>query len=302
MQHARLLSIAIAVLALAHTADAKPKPKGAATKAQPKKSAKAHVDAATKAHKEGKFDVALTELKAAYEIDPQPKLLFAIAQVYSKLDDCGNAVENYEKFLATEKDKKKQAVVKQAIAACKDKTPAVAATTTPADDKSDVFRKSKPEEAPPPPAVETTPPPPPIETQPTPPPVETPPPPPPVVSEPLPPGPTATVTVKKPFYKDLLGDVLVVGGVAAGVVSFLQYRGAVAKLDDAEHAATLADYDANVSDAHSQRNVSLILAGGGVVLVGAGLLRYKMHDRTETHQVAIVPTKDGGFVTWTGGF
>ncbi|HTL32842.1 MAG TPA: hypothetical protein VL326_06950 [Kofleriaceae bacterium] len=299
MQHARLLSIAIAVLALAHNADAKPKakPKQPAKAAKaPKQSAKEHVDAATKAHKDGKFDVALTELKAAYEIDPQPKLLFAIAQVYAKLDDCSNAVDNYEKFLAATKDKQKQAVVKQAIAACKAK-PDVVASAPPPDDKADVFRKSKVEETP------TEAPPPVVETQPTP-EIETPPAPTPtpVVSEPLPAGPTATVTVKKPFYKDILGDVLVVGGVAAGVVSFLQYRGAVSKLDDAEHAGTLADYEATIDDAHSQRTVSVILAGGAVVLVGAGVFRYATHSRTETHPIAIVPTKTGGFVTWTGGF
>jgi len=38
------------------------------------------------------------------------------------------------------------------------------------------------------------------------------------------------------------------------------------------------------------------------VLVGAGLVRYATHSRTETHPIAIVPTKNGGFVTWTGGF
>ena len=302
MQHARLLSIAIATLALASTADAKPKKKP---------SAKPHIDKATKAHKAGKFDVALTELKAAYEIEPQPKLLFAIAQVYAKLDDCPNAVENYEKFLAKEKDKKKHAVVKQAIAACKSKTPDVFASAKPddkPDDKKDVFRKEKPpEEAAPPPPVEQvqpTPTPPPVETQPAPPPDPLPPAPmPPRVSEqPPPPPPTATVTVKKPFYKDIIGDVLVVGGVAVGVVSFIQYRGALSQLDEAENAMTLDAYDAALTEAHDKRRISLILAGGSVALVAAGVLRYALHTGTETRRVAIVPTQSGGLITWSGGF
>lgn len=312
MQHARLLSIAIAVLALAHSADAKPKPK-------PKQSAKSHIDKATKAHKDGKFDVALTELKAAYEIEPEPKLLFAIAQVYAKLDDCPNAIENYEKFLAKTKDKKKQDVVKQAIAACKSNDafaspkpdkPDNKPDAKPDDKKPDVFRKEKPiEETPPPPppatVVETSPPSPPVEMQPPPPPPQRTPEPTPTPvlhDEPLPAGPTATVTVKKPFYKDILGDVLVVGGVAAGVVSFIEYRGAVSKLDDAEHATLLDDYETSLDQAHDKRQLSLILAGGSVVLVGAGVLRYAMRSGTETRRVAIVPTSSGGFITWTGGF
>jgi hypothetical protein len=294
MQHARLLSIAIAVLGMAGTADAKPKKK---------ESAKPHIDKATKAHKAGKFDVALTELKAAYAIDPQPKLLFAIAQVYAKLDDCTNAVEHYEQFLAKEKDKKKHEVVKQAIAACKPKTFDAFASPNP-EENSDVFRKEKPAEEPPPPVeqVQPTPTPPPVETQPPSEPLPPTPPPRPVKEQPLPPGPTATITVKKPFYKDLIGDVLVVGGVAVGVVSFIQYRGALAKLDEADDATTLAAYDAALVDAHDKRKISLILAGGSVALLGAGILRYALHTGTETRRVAIVPTQSGGLITWSGGF
>lgn len=309
--HARL-SIAIAVLALATTADAKPK-------AKPKESAKSHIDKATKAHKDGKFDVALTELKAAYEIDPEPKLLFAIAQVYAKLDDCPNAIENYEKFLAKTKDKKKQEVVKEAIAACKSKPDPFASTKPVEPAKSDVFRKEKPADptpAPTPtptptPAVTTTPtppvetPPPPVETPPptpapTPPPTpaEPPPAPAPIMQQPLPP----VAEGHSPFYKDILGDALVVGGVAAGVVSFVEYRGALAKLDDADHAATLVNYDSDVSDAHDKRRLSLILAGGSIALIGAGVVRFALHSHGESHRVALVPTSSGGLVTWSGGF
>src|SRR4051794_16867061 len=111
MKQLRYLSIAIALGALASPALAKPKAKG---KGKPAATAKVHIDKATKAHKEGKFDVALTELQAAYEIDPQPKLVFAIAQVQAKLGDCPSAVDSYTKYLSTTKDKQKQAVVKQA--------------------------------------------------------------------------------------------------------------------------------------------------------------------------------------------
>jgi hypothetical protein len=117
-----------------------------------------------------------------------------------------------------------------------------------------------------------------------------------------PPPPAPTVQAHSPFYKDILGDVLVVGGVAAGVVSFVEYRGALGKLDDAEKAPTLIDYNNDVSDAHDKRRLSLILAGGSIALIGAGVVKYALHSSGESHRVALVPTTSGGLVTWSGGF
>ena len=249
-----------------------------------RESAKSHIDKATKAHKAGKFDVALTELQAAYEIEPQPKLVFAIAQVEAKLGNCDSAIEHYNLFLASTKDKAKRAVVKQAIAACKPKVeePPPAAIV---------------EEPPPAPVVEEAPPPAPV--------VEPPPPPPPPKPAPVvvAPPPTATVTTKRPFYRDIVGDVLVLGGVAAGVVSYVEYRGAVADLDDAESAPSLTAYNDLVASAHDKRNLSLAIAGGSAVLFVAGIVRFAMHGGGETRTaVAVVPTSTGGLITWSGGF
>ena len=85
-----------------------------------KQDAKKHVDKAMKAHAEGKFDVALTELRAAYKLDPQPDLLYAMGQVYSKLGRCTDATESFEKFRnIKKKDATIGKVVDEAIAACK---------------------------------------------------------------------------------------------------------------------------------------------------------------------------------------
>jgi hypothetical protein len=259
----------IAIVLASATAQAKPF----------RETAKSHIDKATKAHKAGNFDVALTELQAAYEIEPQPKLVFAIAQVEAKLGNCDSAIEHYTQFLSSTKDKAKQAVVKQAIAACKPKleepTPVV-------------------EEPPPPPAPEPAPAP---VVEPTPPPPQAPAP---IVVAPSPP---MTVTTKRPFYHDVLGDVLVVGGVAAGVVSFIEYRGAVADLDAAESAPSLTEYNDLVGKAHDNRNLSLAIAAGSAVLLVAGVVRFAMHGGGETRTaVAVVPTRSGGLITWTGGF
>lgn len=294
MRHA---SIVIALIALVPmVADAKPK-KGKGGKKSPKVEAKMHMEKGAKAHKAGKFDVALTELQAAYALDPQPKLLFAIAQVQAKLDNCPEAVANYEKFLESTKDKQKKAVVKQAIDACNKKIAA----------------------APPPPGGDalaepagTTPPP----AEPTPPPATTPPPAeaplPPAVPDndspfggtPMQPAPQPVVTVGggKPWYKDALGDALLVSGLAAGAVSIVMYTGARSTLDDAEMAPSLDEYDSLKQDAEDKRMYAVILAGGSAVLITAAVLRYKLRDKGEARGVALTPTKGGGLITWSGGF
>jgi hypothetical protein len=309
--------ISIAVLAASvQLADAKPKGgkgKKPQTKAQ---QIKAHMNRATRAHKAGKFDVALTELQAAYDLDPQPKLLFAIAQVDAKLDRCGDAIDNYEKFLASTKDKQKQSIVKQAIAACKTKL--AEAEPAPAPEKSGdgVFRDKKPEE-PEPPATEsvtatigtttspaTESPAPPAETAPPPAAVE----PSPLPADDAPPGigpkhvDSGPPPAKAHWYKDMVGDVLVVGGLAAGIGSLLMYTSARGDLDDAEAAPTIDAYQQLVSQAHDRRTYSVILAGAGGALVLSGIVRFALHGSSETKAVAITPTTGGGLVTYGGAF
>lgn len=308
MRHASLVLALLAAGTL--TADAKPKGK-AKGKGKTKVSGKVHMDKAAKAHKAGSFDVALTELQAAYDIEPQPKLLFAIAQVQAKLDNCPEAVANYEKFLASTKDKQKQAVVKQAIKACNQKIAAAPAQPKPEDSP---FRDKKPEEpvavvdkpAEPPPPAQPPPPPPPTQPPPPPSPLDTPSP----AGEdnilapndnPLVPA-TTTVRVDKPWYKDVIGDALVIGGVAAGVVSFVMYTGARGDLDDAEKAPSIEAYQDLVDSAHDKRTYAVLFAGGGAVLIGAGIVRYKLRDKGEARGVAVAPARGGGLITWTGGF
>jgi hypothetical protein len=290
-------TILIAMLVTAPlAAEAKPKSRPPKARAQSKgASVKTHMDRAAKAHKAKKFDVALTELEAAYAIDPQPKLLFAIAQVQAKLDRCDGAIENYEKYLASIKDKQKQSIVKQAIEACRTK---IAAATpppepTPPPSTDNVFRDQKPaEEPPPPPAVEPAPEPTPIVDDA----------PPPAISPILGRAETPAISGPRPWYKDVVGDVLVVGGVASGALSVFMYFQAKSELDDAENASTLPGYEQLVNQAHDHRTYAVIFAGAGVVLLGGGLLRYALHDSGESRGVALAPTSGGAVVTWSGGF
>jgi tetratricopeptide (TPR) repeat protein len=307
----RKLATLLIVVVTATTVDAKPNAKDKAA---------AHMAKAAKAHKAGKFEVALTELQAAYAIQPQPKLLFAIGQVYAKLDDCEAAIEHYEKFEAATKDKSKQAVVKQAIDACKKKLADKPEKQDQPDKGDAVFRAKKPpaDELPtadpkpdpePEPNVDIS-----QGVQPEPSkPVEPsreikafddPPPPP-------KPGPSVAVVTtttssptRKPWYRDALGDALVITGVGATIGSFFTYRAAQNELDAAENdSSSLAEYDDHRSNAERNRLYTIVLAGGGLAFVTAGVLRYSLRGNgRETRGVAIVPSSDGGLITWSGGF
>jgi len=279
--------------------------------AGPKQAAKKHVDKAMKAHAEGKFDVALTELRAAYKLDPQPDLLYAMGQVYSKLGRCTDATESFEKFRkAKKKDSTIAKVVDEAIAACKpadtpfQDTHAAEGTTEPAKTEPAKTEPVKTEPAKVESKVEEPPPPPPAVEEP--PKVETPPPAPvetpkdePLPEKQLPPAPVASTSH---WYGDVLGDALVAGGIVAVVGGGIEYKSARSSIDDAANATTLDQYNKSVDDGHSKRTVSLILGGAGAALIAGGLVHYMFHGKhAETHGVAVVPTAGGGMITWTGG-
>ena len=87
--------------------------------AGPKQDARIHMDRGAKAYKAGQLDKALTELQAAHALDPQPQLLYAIGQIYTKLGRCSEASDAYLRFLASGTDPNTAQVVKQAIESCK---------------------------------------------------------------------------------------------------------------------------------------------------------------------------------------
>jgi tetratricopeptide (TPR) repeat protein len=260
--------------------------------AGPKQTAKKHLGKATKAHADGKFQIALKELQKAYKLDPQPDLLYAIGQVYAKLGNCKQAKVHYNKFLAKSADPAVKPAVREAIASCKPARAAEPVEPTP------------PPVEPTPPPVEPTPPP----AEPPPPPVE-PPPPPTVVPPPAAGGRVATGASTQiverpdsPWYKDVVGDALVVGGAAAVIGGVVVYRGAVSDLDAAESSDDLNGYQELIDQAQSRRTISIVLVGGGAALVTAGVLRYILRDSGSERGVAIAPTTSGGLVTWGGQF
>jgi type IV secretory pathway VirB10-like protein len=291
--------------------------------ASPKTEAKQHIKKAMKLHGDGKLREALDELTLGYALDPQADVLYAIGQVHVQLGDCAQAISFYERFLSSKPAPKAnaQAAAREAIKVCK--------TNPPKPPEPKVEAKPEVKSEPPPPEVKAEPPP---ETRPEnkaetkpettidpkvqakaeqkPEPVKS--------DEPVfkkhgkRTGAVSTGGPQEnerpeggatPFYKDVIGDVLVGGGVVAGVLSFMFYRQMQTKLDDSESAASYQDHVEARDAARSKRNLAIGFGAGAVVLVGAGVARYILRDDGGSDGgVAIAPTTDGGFVTYMGRF
>ena len=233
----------------------------------------AHVVNATLAYKDGRFDEALVDLEAAYALDPQPDLLYAIGQVHAKLGNCEDATASFRRFEAAKRSRRTTGIVEQAIAACKP-------GPRPPEPSISAHDTATPLVAEPSQLV--------------------------AALAPLPQAPALVVTrpqPRSPWYEDKLGDALVLGGLAAAAVGLIEYRSAVSDLDAAEQATTLARYRALVDDAHDERTTSLVLVGAGGALVGAGIVRYALRGGTaEPRGIALAPAYAGGLVTYGGRF
>lgn len=234
--------------------------------AGPKEEAGKHIEAATKAHSEEKYDVALTELEAAYRLDPDPELLYAIGQVHSKLGNCADATTYFDRYLKTSKDPQIKQVIDQAKASCQPSQPVDSPPAVPPDpDTTSVGTAS---------TTTTT-------------------------------APTSSSAEGAPWHRGKLPYFLAGGGALAGIFGMLVYVDARSDLDAAEDAPTLSEYDALVDDAKSKRTISVVLVGGSVALIGAGVALYLLSDRDRAHEsrgVSIAPTTTGGMITWSGSF
>jgi tetratricopeptide (TPR) repeat protein len=87
--------------------------------ADKKTEAKEHFDKAGVAHKEGRYEDALTELNIAYTLDPAPAYLYAIGQVHVMMGQCNDAVTFYQRFLDTKPSKEAADKAQEAIDTCK---------------------------------------------------------------------------------------------------------------------------------------------------------------------------------------
>jgi tetratricopeptide (TPR) repeat protein len=246
---------------------------GAPAAADPKADAKAHMQAAATAYKEGRFDDTLLELNKAYALDPKPELHYSIGQVYIKLGRCDDAIVSYESFLASKPSRERADLANQAIATCKAQkaaTPPPPAEPPPAEVTTAVDTEAPPGVAP--------------------------------VPEPI--APPAPVNVDAPpaWYKDKLGLGLAGGGAVLTIVGLVMYSSARGKVDDAESADTYEESQSLYDDAKSQRTTATVVTVIGLAATGVGVWRLLKKRNEQESGVAFVPTTSGGLVTYSGGF
>jgi tetratricopeptide (TPR) repeat protein len=312
----------------------------AAALADPASEAQRRVERATELHGKDQFAEAAAELVVAYALDPKPELLYALGQIQVKLGNCGAAIAYYSRFLGT--NPATAAAAREAIEVCRTTQPASqplvarteakrrvsAATTLHQSGKFEEARGElvvayaldpepvvlfaigqlhvklnqcdqailfyerfvtvNPESA----AVADA-------TQ--------------AIgvckerlANPIPvarPAPVAPAPVDPPrWYTDKLGLGLLGGGIVLTVAAAITYRGALAKLDDAEAAPTYPEHEELVDNARGKRTLAAVFGAGAVALTGAAVVRFMLTRKHQPHGVAIVPTTTGGVVTWSGGF
>lgn len=107
---AHLLAVAAALVGLLAAGDARAD--DATDEAQRR------VQHATEMHAAGRLTEALAEMTVAYALDPQPALLYAIAQIHVQLGQCQSAITFYGRFLSTRPARVAAAAAREAIESC----------------------------------------------------------------------------------------------------------------------------------------------------------------------------------------
>jgi tetratricopeptide (TPR) repeat protein len=80
-----------------------------------------HLAKVRELYDKGDFGKARDELLAAYQLDARPELLFALGQVELNLGHFDQAIEYYERFIATGPGAEQAALAEQAIGAARDR-------------------------------------------------------------------------------------------------------------------------------------------------------------------------------------
>jgi tetratricopeptide (TPR) repeat protein len=121
--------LALAALLVARAAAAQPAPAAAQpapaaaqpapAAAQPAPAAADHLARVRALYDRGDFAHARDELRAAYQLDPRPELLFALGQVELNLHNYAVAIRYYEQFITTGPAADQIALAQQAIGAAR---------------------------------------------------------------------------------------------------------------------------------------------------------------------------------------
>lgn len=224
-------------------------------------AAKKQFDRGVKAYTAGDFTAAADAMSKSYDLEKDPETLFAWAQAERKLEDCAKAVDLYNELLVYELPAENRKVVESNVAECKEILAANA------------------------PKVEDTP------KQPEPPPAR--------VEEVAPPPPSHEGG--RAWWKDPVGDGLVLAGVGGLVFGGLKLASAASADSDKSNATSYADFQRFSDKATSDGKVGVIAAGAGGALVVLGVVWYATH-RDHEHTVTGWLGPTGGGLAIAGGF
>jgi tetratricopeptide (TPR) repeat protein len=220
--------------------------------------------------KDKQYQRAIDAFQSAYEIDPDPRILFAWAQAERLSGDCASAVVLYEKFLAARPKKEHAELANENLTKCHE---ALGTRPDPDRDREPPPREPVPEPVPEPSAVDDSPPPTRIRDD--------------VVLRPV-------SSRRVPWTRDTVGHVLTGVGVAGLAVGATFLVLSSSDLSDADSATDLQSFDDATDRAMTRRTIGVVaLATGGAVLA-AGVVHYLFFRPLErAPRVAVVPTTDG---------
>jgi tetratricopeptide (TPR) repeat protein len=255
-----------------------------------------HVEAAARYFQAGNYAEAAKEFRAAHELDPQPRFLYAVAQAQRLGGDYRAALRTYEAFLKTRPPRREAESAQQNMARC---VAALKEASPPATPEGDVAAPPAPGATPP--RVPASPPPParaPASRPSVAPSVR----PDAAVVPPL--DRPRRASDRVPWYKDVLGDTLCLGGIVALAAGGAFWGVGRDHLDSAGGATSYGSYSDRVVAAHAwQAAGAATMSVGGALLV-AGIVRFLLRRPTSTRPavVTMTPVVRGGGVTLTTGF
>ncbi len=232
-----------------------------------KVQAKVHADAATQLFNVQQYDKASDEYQQAYLLDPVPAYLYASGQAQRLGGNCEKALLSYRAYLRTKPADESK--VQANIERCE-------------QDLKDHPKQTEGMNRPTLPAAASMAP----------------------IVAPPPAPPPPRVMVERPWTSDVVGHVLVGGGVviaATGLVLYLGGRGTIA---DHNSASTYDQFVAgDVDRAKTKQTIGVSgMAVGGALLIG-GLVHYKLHGRPiEQGTLAAIPSVGGATLVLTGAF
>jgi hypothetical protein len=239
-----LFALVIATLAVAAPASSRVQTPPPAATGTPAEQAKVHVDRGLVFYNLQDFASAAREYKAAYLADPRAELLFMLAQAERQGGDCATAIGTYKAYARTPGVTPTQTAAAESLvhkceaelADAQAKAAAAAAAAKPAPGPSA-----------------------------------------PALAQPAPKGaapPKDDAAAPGPWYGDVLGGVLFVGGLGlAGVGTGLLVAGN-ASMSSAPSGATFGDYKDQSAGAKPKQAIGVGGIVAGATLATLGVVRY----------------------------